>query len=106
MGGVDNTQGRVEIFHNNEWGTVCGDSWNNIDGMVACRQLGLSFKAVSTDQSYGQGTRQTWSGNLSCTGSETRLIDCIQNGFDSHKCSPGEGAGLVCIARKYLLYIN
>ena len=101
MGGVDDTQGRVEICHNSEWGTVCVDSWNNIDGMVACRQLGLSFKAVITDQSYGQGTRQIWSGSLSCTGSETRLVDCIQNGFDSHKCSRGESAGLVCIARKY-----
>ena len=101
VGGVDDTKGQVEICHNNEWGTVCDDSWNDIDGIVACHQLGFSFKSVTTDRSYGQGTRQTWTGNVSCTGSETRLIDCVQNGFDSHNCPRGEGAGLVCTARKY-----
>ena len=101
VGGVDDTKGRVEICHNNEWETVCDDSWSESDGMVACHQLGLSFKAVTTDQSYGQGTGQTWTGNVSCTGSEARLIDCIQNGFDSHNCPRGEGAGLVCTAREY-----
>jgi len=95
----DSTKGQVEICHNNEWRTVCDDSWNEIDGMVACRQLGLSFKAVTTDQSYGWQGRQTWVGNISCTGSETRLIDCVQNEYSTN-CSRGESAGLVCIARK------
>jgi len=94
---TDDTKGQVEICYNNEWITVCDDSWNEIDGMVACRQLGFTFKAVTTDQSYGWKGRKTWAGNISCTGSETRLIDCIHNGFDSTNCSR---AGLVCIARK------
>jgi len=106
VGGVDDAKGQVEICHNSEWGTVCDDSWNYIDGMVACRQLGLSFKAVTIDQSNGQGTRQTWTGNLSCTGSETRLIDCIQNEFVSSNCSRGKEAGLACIARKCLSVLS
>ncbi len=43
IGGVDNTEGRVEICINDQWGTVCDQMWDITDAAVVCRQLGLNY---------------------------------------------------------------
>lgn len=53
-------EGRVEIFHERRWGTVCDDVWDKKDGDVVCRMLGYRGAAeVHKTGRFGQG--MTWS---------------------------------------------
>ena len=40
VNGRNKTEGRLEVCHSGQWGTVCDDSFSPIDAGVACRQLG------------------------------------------------------------------
>ena len=89
--------GRVEVFYDGEWGTVCDDKWGVVDGDAACRQLGYESAAnVYWSAYFGKGVGPIWLDNLRCRSQDNLLSECRHNGWGKHNCKHREDAGVCC----------
>ena len=97
VGGSGPHEGRVEIFHNGQWGTVCSNYWDLTDARVVCYQLGFS-EAISAPRyaNFGEGCGQIWLDNVNCSGVETRLNQCNHRGWGIQNCYHSRDAGVIC----------
>ena len=97
VGGASNSEGRVEVYYNLTWGTVCDDGWDITDANVVCKQLNYRRAASALGEAYfGAGSGPIIYDNVACTGTETSLADCTHNGVGIHDCSHSEDAGVQC----------
>uniref|UniRef100_A0A8C3AU80 Neurotrypsin n=1 Tax=Cyclopterus lumpus TaxID=8103 RepID=A0A8C3AU80_CYCLU len=95
VGGDNPWEGRVEVFHNSDWGTVCDDHWNQQHAEVVCRQLGYRYgnRCVVSDGTFGEGIGLILLDDVHCEGSETSLLDCPHGIWGRTDCSHSEDVG-------------
>ncbi|XP_075399999.1 neurotrypsin isoform X2 [Tenrec ecaudatus] len=97
MDGENKKEGRVEVFINGQWGTICDDGWTDKDAAVICRQLGYKGPARARTMAYfGEGKGPIHVDNVKCTGNERSLADCIKQDIGRHNCRHSEDAGVIC----------
>ena len=98
MDGSGPHEGRVEVFYDGQWGTVCDDLWELEDAAVACRQLGFPgvLRATTAAPDFAIGDGPINLDDLECYGDERTLGECTHFGWGDSNCDHSEDAGVVC----------
>ena len=111
--------GRLEVWRDGEWGTVCANGFDDNDARVVCRTLGFSGgEKYSSSMSYYAmwafdpnreasepelgvaGSGRIWLNAVDCSGSEASFFDCpkVANpaNWGKHGCAHGNDVFMKC----------
>ena len=102
MGGDTVSEGRVEVYHDDTWGTVCGKwKWKITEADMVCRSMGF-YGAVDSPtrvhKRYGPGPGKIWLSGVDCEYGVSSLDNCTHDawGIPKSECTPFEDVGVVC----------
>ena len=93
--GSSYNEGRVEVYYNGRWGTVCNDGWNDKYASLVCAQLG--FGSSGKQAIFGAGTGNIFLEKILCSTNDTVLASCGHYGVGiTVKCSHSNDVGVKC----------
>ncbi|XP_033754410.1 neurotrypsin-like [Pecten maximus] len=97
--GPSKLEGRLEVYHNGQWGVVCNRRVDKDIATVVCRQLGFSGGFHAGANAYGYGHNPVWMDNVRCRGGEKKLTRCRLSQFvelGDEMCFRWEAMGVKC----------
>ncbi|CAM4442326.1 unnamed protein product [Caretta caretta] len=98
--------GRVEVKHQDQWGTVCDHGWDMADAGVVCKQLGCGAAVSAPGNAHiGRGSGPIWLKNIACDGTKSALWHYGNKGWGKNDCGNGEEAGVTC-SGKYQCWVS
>eukprot|EP00057_Strongylocentrotus_purpuratus_P012191 XP_011666665.1 PREDICTED: deleted in malignant brain tumors 1 protein [Strongylocentrotus purpuratus] len=101
------SEGRVEVFYCENWGSVCDDHWSLDEAEVVCKDLGYSGADLAlVAAAYGLGSGPIWLDDVQCRGGEESLNQCNHNTIGTHDCAHEDDASVMCTARGSLRLIS
>ncbi|XP_026097085.1 antigen WC1.1-like [Carassius auratus] len=97
-GGKGRCSGRLEVYHNAVWGSVCDDQWDISDAQVVCRQLGCGAALRADGNSvFGAGEGVVWMNEGQCRGNEIHLWDCSLFLKKHTECAQKKLVTVICV---------
>ena len=97
VGGNSENEGRVEIYYNNTWGTVCRNSWGSSDSNTVCRQLGYTGATRSYLSPFvDHQSTPIWMDRVGCGAYDICLGKCSFTGFGKNRCRHSDDIFVNC----------
>ena len=95
MNGSSESEGRVEMYKDGEWGTICDEGWGANDATVVCSALGFTGSSEGIQGAYfTEGSGPIRMTDVACEGSEGSLEQCSHN--PASECTHASDAGVKC----------
>ena len=121
--GSNQYEGRVEVCINDQWGTVCDNSWGTTDATTVCKQLGYAYTSSTisiihslifyvkiilmlfslagkayANAYFGQGTGPIVLDSVQCSSINNKILQCPSNPIlqVSSSCGHDDDAAVGC----------
>ena len=97
---TNESSGLLEVFYDGEWGYVCDDRWQEVNGDVVCSILGYDGAISSSTRQYSSDVNYRLN-FINCNGNETDLLDCSYGLYTTGYCSVNEHVYIRCGSGKF-----
>ncbi|XP_055636056.1 protein bark beetle isoform X2 [Toxorhynchites rutilus septentrionalis] len=105
VGGISDHEGRLQVYTEGRWGTVCDYGWTMINAALVCHQLGLALNPrdwrLLRSEVPGAGTSEdVLLSNVRCTEHDIDITECrserASRGEFENSCSHENDVGVRC----------